>query len=179
MLDMEGKRGYIQIYTGDCKGKTTAALGLAFRAAGHGLKTYIGQFMKGQEYGELKSAHMLEPFITIEQYGNEKMIDPGDPPEKANRMLAKAGLETCKKAMLSGLYDIVVFDEICYACFFHLINIKEVIEMIKLKPREVEVILTGRYAPRELIAIADLVTDMRQVKHYYGAGVLARDGIEH
>lgn len=179
MSDTEGKRGYVQVYTGECKGKTTAALGLAFRAAGHGLKTYIGQFMKGQEYGELRSAHMIKSLITIEQYGNERMIDPNYPPEKANMMLAKAGLETCKKAMFSGMYDIVVFDEICYACFFHLINIEDVIEMIKLKPPEVEVILTGRYAPQELIAIADLVTDMKQIKHYYCNGVLAREGIEN
>ncbi|ATW27574.1 cob(I)yrinic acid a,c-diamide adenosyltransferase [Candidatus Formimonas warabiya] len=179
MKDHGEKRGYVQVYTGECKGKTTAALGLAFRAAGHGLKTYIGQFMKGQEYGELKSAQMMEPLITIEQYGKESMVDPGVLPETANVIMAKAGLDLCKKAMLSGSYDIVVFDEICYACFFRLINLKEIIEVIKAKPPAVEVILTGRYAPKELIALADLVTEMKEVKHYFRDGVMAREGIEN
>lgn len=171
-------KGYIQVYTGNCKGKTTAALGLAFRAAGHGMKTYIGQFMKGQEYGELKSASLLTPFITIEQYGKETLLHVMDPPDPEDILMAEAGLETCKSAMLSGNYQIVVFDEICTAYFFGLISLEEMIDVIDVKPVDVEIIFTGRYAPKEVIDRADLVTEMKEIKHYYANGVMAREGIE-
>lgn len=178
MCDKAEKKGYIQVYTGNCKGKTTAALGLAFRAAGHGFKTYFGQFMKGQAYGELKAAEMLQPYITIEQYGNPTLIHVKNPPDKIDVDIAVAGLETCKAAMLSGMYNIVVFDEICTAHFFHLISIEAMVDIIKSKPPEVEVIFTGRYAPQEIIDMADLVTEMKEIKHYFNSGVMARDGIE-
>ncbi|MGI6679849.1 MAG: cob(I)yrinic acid a,c-diamide adenosyltransferase [Dehalobacterium sp.] len=171
-------RGYVQVYTGNCKGKTTAALGLAFRAAGHGMKTYIGQFMKGQEYGELKSASMLEPFITIEQFGRENLIHVTDLPYPGDVSMAEMGLEKCRKAMFSKDYQIVVFDEICTACFFGLISLKDVIDVIETRPVHVEVIFTGRYAPKAVIDRADLVTEMKEIKHYYEDGVMAREGIE-
>lgn len=171
-------KGYVQVYTGNCKGKTTAALGLAFRAMGRGLKTYVGQFMKGQKYAELKSAEMCQPYITIEQYGKDTLIHVKNPPEPADVQMAQAGLAKGKKAMQSGEYDIVVFDEINTAHFFHLITTEEMLEVIKTKPDGVEVVFTGRYAPPEVIEAADLITEMTEIKHYYEQGVPARDGIE-
>jgi cob(I)alamin adenosyltransferase len=171
-------KGYVQVYTGNCKGKTTAALGLAFRAMGRGLKTYVGQFMKGQKYAELKSAEMCRPHITIEQYGKDTLIHVKNPPEAEDVQMAREGLTRAKNAMLSGAYDIVVFDEINTAHFFHLITTEEMLEVISAKPDGVEVIFTGRYAPPEVIEAADLVTEMTEIKHYYEKGVPARDGIE-
>lgn len=170
-------KGYVQVYTGNSKGKTTAALGLAFRAMGRGLKTYIGQFLKGQEYGELEAAKMMFPYITIEQYGKDTFVHVRGPSEEDIKM-ARDGLARAREAMLSGEYDIVVFDELVTGHFFHLISLEEMLEIIKSKPDGVEVILTGRYAPPELIAAADLVTEMVEVKHYFKQGVAARDGIE-
>ena len=171
-------RGYVQVYTGNCKGKTTAALGLAFRSAGHGLKTYIGQLMKGQPYGELEAAKMMQPYITIEQYGKPGWVHVQNPPREDDIQMAQEGLRRAKRAMLSGEYDIVVFDEINTAYYFHLVSLEDMLEIIASKPDGVEVIFTGRYAPPELVAAADLVTEMVEVKHYYQRGVQARDGIE-
>jgi cob(I)alamin adenosyltransferase len=156
---MSETKGYVQVYTGDGKGKTTAALGLALRASGHGMRTYIGQFMKGQHYGEL-DALRDHPYITIEQYGDVRCIrrEEVTPDHVAQ---AQRGLERAREAMLSGQYDIVVLDEV-----------------LDERPERVEVILTGRRAPQELIERADLVTEMREIKHYYQQGVLAREGIE-
>lgn len=171
-------KGYVQVYTGNCKGKTTAALGLAFRAAGHGLKSYIGQFMKGQHYGELEAVKMVQPYITIEQYGKPDWIHVHNPPREEDIQMAQEGLRRAKKSMLSGEYDIVVLDEINTAHYFHLVLLEDMLEIIAYKPDGVELILTGRYAPPEVIAAADLVTEMVEVKHYYQKGVQARDGIE-
>ncbi|MDN5347939.1 MAG: cob(I)alamin adenosyltransferase [Clostridia bacterium] len=170
-------KGYVQVYTGNAKGKTTAALGLAFRAMGRGLKTYIGQFMKGQYYSELKSVEMVQPYITIEQYGKDTFIHVQGPTEEDVRM-AREGLAKARQAMLSGKYDIVVFDEINTAHYFRLISTEEMLDIIAAKPDGVEIIFTGRYAPPEVIEKADLVTEMVEVKHYYRAGVPAREGIE-
>jgi len=172
------EKGYVQVYTGNCKGKTTAALGLAFRAMGKGLKTYIGQFMKGQQYGELDAAELVKPYITIEQYGKEGFIHIQNPPEKEDVIMAQQGLKKARKAMMRGNYNIVVFDEIITAHYFHLISLEDMLDIIKDKPDNVEVVLTGRYAPKELIDAADLVTEMVEIKHYYQQGVSARDGIE-
>jgi cob(I)alamin adenosyltransferase len=172
------KKGYVQVYTGNSKGKSTAALGLAFRAMGRGLKTYVGQFMKGQKYGELKSAEMCQPYIAIEQYGKDTFIHVKNPPNAEDVQMAREGLAKAKKAMLSGEYDIIVFDEINTAHFFNLITTEEMLYVIKSKPDGVEVIFTGRYAPPEVIEAADLVTEMVEVKHYFEKGVPARDGIE-
>jgi len=172
-------KGFVQVYTGNCKGKTTAALGLAFRAMGRGLKTYIGQFMKGQVYGELEAARMVAPHITIEQYGRDGWVHVQKPPDPRDVDQAKAGLEKANQAMFSGQYDIIVFDEIITAQWFGLITIEEILDLIKTKPDGVEVILTGRYAPPEIVAAADLVTEMVEVKHYFDQGVQARCGIEN
>jgi cob(I)alamin adenosyltransferase len=172
------KKGYVQVYTGNSKGKSTAALGLAFRAMGRGLKTYVGQFMKGQIYGELKSAEMCRPYITIEQYGKDTFIHVKNPPLAEDVQMARDGLARAVKAMHSGEYDIIVFDEINTANYFNLITTEEMLDVIKSKPDGVEVIFTGRYAPPEVIEAADLVTEMVEVKHYFEKGVPARDGIE-
>ena len=171
-------KGYIQVYTGNSKGKTTAALGLAFRAAGQGLKTYIGQFMKGQHYGELEAAKMIHPYITIEQYGKDTFIHIQNPPQGEDVRREKRGLARAIAAMLSGEYDVIVFDEIITACYFGLISLEDMLEIIANKPEGMEIVFTGRYAPPEVIAAADLVTEMVEVKHYYQNGVEAREGIE-
>ena len=176
MSERQLSKGYVQVYTGDGKGKTTAALGLALRASGHGMRTYIGQFMKGQQYGEL-DALRDNPCITIEQYGDPRCIRREEvTPEHVAQ--ARRGLERARKAMLVGDYDIVVLDEANVALWFGLLALEEVLAFLDQKPEGVEVILTGRRAPQELIDRADLVTDMREVKHYYTQGVVARKGIE-
>ena len=171
-------KGYVQVYTGNCKGKTTAALGLAFRAMGRGLKTYIGQFMKGQQYGELEAAKLVKPYITIEQYGRKDFIHVKNPPDPEDVRMAGEGLAKAWLAMKKGNYDIVVFDEIITAHYFHLVSLDDMLNIARNKPENVEVVLTGRYAPKELIDAADLVTEMLEIKHYYQQGVGARDGIE-
>ncbi len=171
-------KGYVQVYTGNCKGKTTAALGLAFRAMGHGLRTYIGQFMKGQKYGELDAARMVSPYITIEQFGREECIRMKAPPNPEDVDRARSGLHKVATQMISGNYSIVVFDEILTARHFGLVSTDDILALLARKPDGVELILTGRYAPPEIVAAADLVTEMVEVKHYYRKGVLARAGIE-
>ncbi len=169
-------KGYVQVYTGDGKGKTTAALGLALRASGYGMHTYIGQFMKGQHYGEL-DALRDHPHITIEQYGDVRCIHHEEvTPEHVTQ--AHRGLERAREAMLSDKYDIVVLDEVNVTVWFGLLDVEEVLAFLDEKPEPVEVVLTGRRAPQELIERADLVTEMREVKHYYEQGVIAREGIE-
>lgn len=172
------QKGYVQVYTGNGKGKTTAALGLAFRAMGRGLKTYIGQFMKGQKYSELASAEMCKAYITIEKYGKDTFIHVQNPPLQEDVKMAREGLEKAKMAMNSGQYDIIVFDEINTAHFFNLITTEEMLEIINSKPEHVEVVFTGRYAPQAVLDAADLVTEMLEMKHYYTKDVPARDGIE-
>jgi cob(I)alamin adenosyltransferase len=168
--------GQIQVYTGDGKGKTTAALGLAVRAAGHGLRTYVGQFMKGQRYGELEALRG-HPLITIEQYGGTRCIRredvTADDVARAHR-----GLERALEAMTSGRYAIVVLDEVNVAMWFGLLSTEEVLAFVDRRPNQVELVLTGRHAVPEVIEKANLVTDMREVKHYYRDGLPARDGIE-
>lgn len=171
-------RGYIQVYTGNGKGKTTAALGLALRAAGCGYKTYIGQFLKGQEYGELLSIKKFAPLLTIRQFGRKGFVHVTDNPEEEDIQRAKTGLKTCLKAMLSQKYRIIILDEVNVAVYFNLLTEEEVLALLDKKPIDVEVILTGRYAPESFIKRADLVTEMKEIKHYYTDGVKARDGIE-
>ncbi|MGQ9470683.1 MAG: cob(I)yrinic acid a,c-diamide adenosyltransferase [Candidatus Aminicenantales bacterium] len=172
------KRGYIHIYTGNGKGKTTAALGLALRAAGYGIRTYIGQFLKGQSYGEIEAAKRLGSLITIEQFGRKGFIHVTENPDAEDIARAQRGLERSLKMMLSGRYQIIILDEINVAIYFGLIKEQEVLDFISQKPEQVELILTGRYAPASVIRRADLVTEMKEKKHYYQKGVRARKGIE-
>jgi cob(I)alamin adenosyltransferase len=170
------KQAFIQVYTGDGKGKTTAALGLAIRAAGHGIHTYIGQFMKGQPYGEL-TALRDHPQITIEQFGDTRCMRRDEVTDE-DRSRARAGLKRATVAMLSDRHGIVVLDEINVAVWFGLIPESDVLGFLSRRPSDVEVVLTGRKATEGIIQAAHLVTEFKQVKHYYEQGILARDGIE-
>jgi cob(I)alamin adenosyltransferase len=171
-------RGYVQIYTGNGKGKTTAALGLAFRAMGRGLKTYIGQFIKGQKYGEIEAASISNGLITLEQYGKDTFVHTGRKPNPEDKKMVLDGLARARTALLSGKYDIIVLDEIITTYHFKLISLEDMMNLIAEKPLNVELIMTGRHAPRKLMDAADLVTRMNEVKHYYKKGVTARNGIE-
>ncbi len=170
------EKGYIQVYTGNGKGKTTAALGITLRTICAGNKAFFGQFMKGQDYSEKKAVQFL-PGLTMEQFGGSCFVN-GKPTEK-DISDAKAGLARMKEILSSGDYDLVVFDEINTSLFFQLVSVEEVMAVLDLKPEKTEVILTGRYAPQEIMDRADLVTEMREIKHYYNAGVDARAGIEN
>jgi len=169
-------KGYIQVYTGDGKGKTTAALGLTLRAAGYGLKVFIAQFIKGRKYNEIKALERFEDNVTIKQYGNGCFIRK-KPGEKDIEM-ANAGLREIRGIITSGKYDVVILDEINVALHFNLLKIEDVIEIINLKPEKVELVLTGRKVAPKIIEMADLVTEMKEIKHYYVKGVTAREGIE-
>ncbi|MGC9452055.1 MAG: cob(I)yrinic acid a,c-diamide adenosyltransferase [Oceanipulchritudo sp.] len=168
--------GYFQVYTGDGKGKTTAALGLALRASGRGLPVYLGQFMKGQDYGELHALPKLER-VTCEQYGDVGWVYKGKVTE-AQRALAQKGLRKGRAALVSGAYRIVILDEINMAVWFDLISLDQALALVGERPAAVELVFTGRRADPAIIDRADLVTEMREVKHYYTQGVPAREGIE-
>jgi len=176
MGNQTDRKGYIHIYTGDGKGKTTAAIGLAIRAAGYGMKTYIGQFMKGQHYGEL-AALRDHPCITIEQYGDVECVHREEITQKHIDQ-AQLGLKQARKAMHSHQYDIIILDEINVAIWFDLITVEDVLELLNERPENIEFILTGRRSPKELMEIADLVSEVKEIKHYYTQGVKARTGIE-
>jgi cob(I)alamin adenosyltransferase len=172
------EKGYIQIYTGNGKGKSTAAIGQAVRAAGYGLRTYIAQFMKEYPYNELKSLELLSEWITIEQFAGDDFVYRKELPSKVEMDKARRGLETAKAKMLKGQYDLIILDEILVSIHFGLFNDEEVMTFMKMKPDNVELILTGRYCPDKILDAADLVTEMKVIKHYYQEGVLARRGIE-
>lgn len=169
-------KGYIQVYTGNGKGKTTAAFGQALRAVGAGLNVFIGQFVKGKTYNENQAVSKYLNNITVQQYGLGCFIV--DAPTDDDIKAAQKGLKEMRKIIQKGNYDIVVMDEVNIALYFKLINVDEIVELMKIKPDHVELILTGRYAPDEIIEIADLVTEMKEVKHYYQEGIEAREGIE-
>jgi cob(I)alamin adenosyltransferase len=171
-------KGYIQVYTGNGKGKTTAALGQAMRAAGSGLKTFIVMFMKDFLYGEIKSIKHFSDCIRIEQCGNDTFVLRKKEPDDKDKTAAQQALKQAQKAMLSAKYDIVIMDEVCVAIHFGLLRNEDVVSILVEKPPKVELILTGRYCPAAIIEKADLVTDMLEIKHYYQKGVAARRGIE-
>lgn len=172
------KQGFVQIYTGNGKGKSTAAIGQAIRAAGFGLKTYIAQFMKEYPYSEIISLKYLSNLITIEQFGGDEFVYKKELPGEVELAKARKGLQTAKEKMLSTEYNLIILDEAIVAIYFKLIRTEELIELIKIKPENVELILTGRYCPQELIELADLVTEMKEIKHYYQKGITSRKGIE-
>lgn len=175
---MKLEQGYIQVYTGNCKGKTTAALGLALRAAGREMMVCMIQFMKGGgPYGEHLAAARLAPYLTIIQTGREGWVDK-DNPHAEDVRLAREALVTAKEALTGGRYDIVILDEINGAVSFGLLSVDDVLALMRSKPARVELVLTGRNADEKIIEAADLVTEMREIKHYYKAGVPARIGIE-
>ena len=173
------KQSCLQVYTGNGKGKTTAALGLTLRAVGRGMRVYIGQFMKGSEYGELEGVKMLGDRVHLEQFGSPHCIPLRDEPKPADIALAEDGLDRSRKALLSGEYTVVILDEICVAQHFGLIKEKDLLDLVDSRPKDVELICTGRYASKALIDRADLVSEVIDVKHPYDTIKLsARDGIE-
>ncbi len=174
----EVRRGLVQIFTGDGKGKTSAAIGAAVRALGQGLRVYIGFFMKGgYPSGERNILSQL-PNVTMESFGAGGFVERANiKPEERER--AKRGLAAASKAMLSGNYDLVVLDELNLAVAWNLVELDEVLKLIDARPEGVELVLTGRQADSKLIKSADLVTEMLKIKHPYDEGVKARRGIEY
>lgn len=170
------EKGYVQVYTGNGKGKTTAALGISVRCACAGGKVLIGQFLKGQEYSELKIPDHFKT-IVMKQFGTPEFVK-GEPSDEAKQQ-AREGLEYMKKEMLTESYDMIVFDEINNSLDIGLLDIDDAIDIIDSKPTNTEIVFTGRGCPKEIIDRADLVTEMREIKHYYQVGVNARKGVEY
>ncbi|HWR89657.1 MAG TPA: cob(I)yrinic acid a,c-diamide adenosyltransferase [Dissulfurispiraceae bacterium] len=171
------RKGYIQVYTGTGKGKTTAALGLALRAAGAGHRVFIAHFVKRTQTSEHKALGRFSDLVTFRQYGTGFLRGKGKTDKAAEA--AQQGFGEARDIIASGLYDVVILDEINVAVHYGLISAEDVLEVLDAKPPGVEVILTGRNADQRIIARADLVTEMREIKHYYHEGVKARRGIEH
>lgn len=170
-------RGFIHVYTGNGKGKTTAALGLSLRATGAGKRVFIAQFVKGMVYSEVKALEKLNSLIEIKQYGLDCFIY--QKPTQKDIDYARRGLEEVKTIFASQKYDLIVLDEATIAIYFKLFSTEELLAVLKSKPETTEVVITGRYAPDELIEFADLVTEMKEIKHYYTQGVEAREGVEY
>lgn len=170
------RRGYIQVYTGNGKGKTTAALGLAVRAAGAGLRIFIAQFIKKQKCSEHALLDELRDRITIRQYGRGLIM--GGKPSPADIKAAQEGYEDVKNILFSKEYDVVVLDEANVAAHYGLITVQELLELMAKKPKGVELVITGRYADERVLEAADVATEMREIKHYRERGVTARRGIE-
>jgi cob(I)alamin adenosyltransferase len=170
------KRGYLQVYTGDGKGKTTAALGLAVRAAGAGLRVYVGQFLKAARSSEHRALARFPDLVTVRRFGTPGFVRGH--PTKAQLLSARRGLEQVGRVLRSGTYDLVVLDEASVAVRLGLFRAADLLRVLRARPAHVEAVVTGRGASEELLREADLVTEMREVKHYYRAGVRARRGIE-
>jgi cob(I)alamin adenosyltransferase len=168
-------KGYFHIYTGNGKGKTTAAFGLALRAVMAGKTVYIGQFVKGIAYNETKWAAYV-PGVEIHQFGRGCFIER-EPCEEDVR-LAEAGLKASSEALQCGRYDLVILDELTIALHYKLLSLEDVVDAICARAPHTEAVATGRYAPQALIDMADIATEMKEIRHYYTKGVLARDGID-
>lgn len=170
--------GYVQVYTGDGKGKTTASLGLIVRASGYGHRTCMVSFMKGDpNYGELRFMREHMPMVDYHLAGRMNFVDPSNP-DPADIDIAREGVETFRAAVAGGEYHLVVCDELNVAANMGLVLISDILDIIRDRPSHVEIVLTGRDAPQEFIDVADLVTEMRSIKHFYEAGIPARRGIE-
>jgi len=173
------EKGYIQIYTGNGKGKTTAALGLIMRALGSGMKIFLCQFMKNNDTGELNILRQFSDRIKVIQCGLGKFCTSRENPGQDHIDAAKEGFKEAAEAVSSGEYDLIVLDEINVAIYYNLIPVEDLISLLKNKPDKTEIILTGRYADKKLYEYADLITEMKEVKHYYKIGVQQRKGIEY
>lgn len=175
---MKLEQGLIQVYTGNGKGKTTASLGLALRAVGRELKVCMIQFMKGGgPYGEQLAAERLAPLLTVIQTGRPGWVNKDNPAQRDKDLAAEA-LALARVTLLGGQYDMVILDEVNGAVSMGLLPVDELLELMRAKPKHVELVLTGRNADPKVIEAADLVTEMREIKHYYKAGVQSREGIE-
>ena len=169
-------QGYVQVYTGDGKGKTTASLGLSLRAAGAGLRVYIAQFIKSGDYSEIKALRRFDDLITIEQFGLGRFIKGR--PSDADIQAGAEGIAKLKQVFAEGSHDVVIAEEGNTAAACGLFPVETLLELIAARPESVELVITGRGADPRVIARADLVTEMQAVKHYYEQGVAARVGIE-
>ena len=169
-------KGQVQVYTGDGKGKTTAALGLALRALGTELKVFIGQFVKGMEYSEIKALTRFSGDITVRQYGLDCFIH--NEPTVEDIKAARNGLQQVAEILEEGAHRVVILDEVNIATYYKLFSVAELLEILKNRHPGTEVILTGRKADPALLEFADLVTEMVEIKHYYQVGIEARSGIE-
>ena len=171
-------KGMIHIYTGNGKGKTSAALGIAVRAAGAGLKTLIIQFMKEYPYSEKESLKVLSEYITFEQYGGDKFVYEKRLPNEEEKSKIYDGITSAKEAINDKNFDIIILDEIFIGVYFKVFGNQDIISILEKRNTDKELILTGRYADKSIIEMADLVTEMKEVKHYYQQGVLSRKGID-
>ena len=176
MEKKKSRKGYTQVYTGNGKGKTTAAIGLAIRAAGAGLKVFIAQFIKMGDYSEIKALKRFSDLITVEQFGLGRFANRIPAPEDIKA--AQRGLEKVKSVMANDEYDIVIMEEANVAVKLGLIAVQDLLKIIINKPQDKELVITGRSASPRIIETADLVTEMKPVKHYFQKGVPARVGIE-
>ncbi|NDY42997.1 cob(I)yrinic acid a,c-diamide adenosyltransferase [Dissulfurirhabdus thermomarina] len=168
-------RRFVQVYTGDGKGKTTAALGLVLRAAGAGWRVLVLQFLKRGDFSEIKALRRL-PGVEVRQFGTGRFVRGR--PSEADLRAARDGLRLAESALASGAYDLVVLDEANVAAHFGMLEAADLAALLDRRPPGVEVVLTGRWAPPEVLERADLVTEMRSVRHYYDRGIPAREGIE-
>jgi len=173
---MSLKKGFIHVYTGNGKGKTTAAIGLGIRATGEGLKVVMIQFMKGRKYSELDALQHIKNF-TVVQFGRDEFVSK-EKPEQVDIDLARKGFAYAKEIIKKGSYDLVILDEINVALDFNLISLKDAIELLENKPKTLELVLTGRYASPEIIKHADMVSEILEIKHPYQKGVQSRKGID-
>jgi cob(I)alamin adenosyltransferase len=174
--DTTWDRGYVHVYTGAGKGKTTAALGLAFRAAGAGLRVFVGQLLKGPACCEHQALCRFADRIDVRRFGPGEFIV--GTPSRSQRHAASAGLAACREVLVAGEHKVVILDEINVAANIQLLPVESVLDLIDARPKHVELVLTGRGADERVVQRADLVTEMRAVKHYFDAGVSARRGIE-
>ncbi len=170
------RKGYLQVYTGTGKGKTTAALGLALRAAGAGLNVFIAQFIKKKRCSEHKALERFSDLITFRHYGTGLLR--GTAPTEEAIVAARKGFNEVRRIIASEQYDLVVLDEINTAAHYNLVSVEDILALVDAKPAGTEIVLTGRYADERVIERADLVTEMKEIKHYFRKGVKARKGIE-
>lgn len=170
------EKGFVHIYTGNGKGKTTAAIGLGIRATGEGLKVYMIQFMKGRRYSEIDALENIKDFTVI-QFGRDEFVSKENP-EQIDIDLARKGFEHAKEIIKNGEHDLIILDEINVAVDFKLIPLKDVLKLMDEKPEKVEIVLTGRYVHPDMVKQADLVSEILEIKHPYQNGIQSRKGID-
>lgn len=172
------KRGLVMVITGNGKGKTTSAFGQVLRAVGKGYRVCMIQFMKGSKYGEVLAGEKYLPNVDFYQFGTDSFVKPGNP-RQIDLDMAAQGMHKAAEVIHSGKYDMIILDEINVAVHFNLIAESDMLNLVQNKPAELDLILTGRYASEKLIAIADLVSEVNEIKHHFNAGIKSREGIEY